>query len=203
MTRRPAAVVLVALVALAGCQAPTPTEPPPTRTTSAAAPSPTPSPSCTPEAGGASYPCTAAQYAAMKEKDALYAEAEAVYSRMFQENIRISRAGGVNAATAVMTETTAGRALESVIAVFRSLKERGLRAQGEDPRMTVQRLPGLAKEGTEVTLLVCVDASRWAFYKGKELVSKGASAEDRIYFGHSGGALKMLYVEGRRVESCD
>lgn len=202
MTRRPAAVVLVALVALTGCQAPTPSEPPPTRTTAAAAPSPTPSPSCTPEAGGASYPCTPAQYAAMKQKDALYAEAEAVYREFHAESVRLSRVGGAATATDLLKKLTTGSALKGITEVFASMHRRGVHAEGVDPEIRISRLPGRSKAGSIVALTICTDSTGWRYLKGDEQVGVGRIANEDVYFSRASGALKLIGVDGREAATC-
>ncbi|MEA5117241.1 MAG: hypothetical protein VB036_06435 [Propionicimonas sp.] len=138
----------------------------------------------------------------MKAKDALYAEAEAVYRKMFAENIRISRAGGVTEPTQVILETTASQARSNLMDIFKDLADGHLEARGDDPTIKVSRVPGVSKGGSTVTLLICVDASRWAFYRSGELISKGRPAEDRVYFSRLEDGLKMTYVEGRWVDSC-
>lgn len=70
---------------LAGCVQPA--EPTPSA-------SPTPTFLCTPEAGGAEAPCSEADYRKMKEKDALYAEAEQVYRKYKAEMLKALQAGG-------------------------------------------------------------------------------------------------------------
>ena len=203
MTRSPAAVALVALVTLTACQAPTPSDSPSAATTSPHSPTPTPSPTCTPEAGGAAYPCTPAQHAAMKEKDALYAEAEAVYRASFAESIRVSRDGGVEEATDIMLATSQGHFLQESVERARSLHERKVRAKGSDPRVvSVDRLPGPAKGGSVVAIRVCVDASGWGFYAGDELVTPGGVAIDDLYFRRFNGSLRIIGADGQDVDSC-
>lgn len=183
---------------LAGCQPPAPTVAP----TPTPATIPTPSFSCTPEAGGDAYECTQAQYDEMVAKDALYAEAEAVFQEFFAENIRISRAGGVEEPTEVLLATATGAFLENAMEIFRDMAKRGLKANGNDPTAAVKRLPGSSKGGSIVALSVCVDASGWAFYRGDELDSHGRPAEDHIYFSRIDGVLKMIGADGGWVDSC-
>ncbi len=196
-----ATAAMLAVVLLAGCQpgtAPTPTSP----SASSVSPVPTPTYQCTPEAGGEATPCTQIHYEEMKAKDRLYAEAEAVYREYFAENIRISRDGGVAEPTDVILRTTAGKVQDAVMEVFRSMEERGVRAEGDDPTLTIERAVGISREGSIVALEVCADASGWAFYSGKELASKGRPALERVYFARSDQLLKMIYSEGKWVEAC-
>lgn len=198
----------LAVVALAGCQlaapptTPAPTASTPTHTPSSPAPDPTPTPMCTPEAGGEEFPCTQADYDQMKAKDALYAEAEAVYSRFHEERVRISRAGGIAEPTAAILSTSQGAALDSVMESMRGMLDRGIHAKGESPQVSFSRVAGVSREGSVATLLACVDATGWAFYEGDELQSIGTHAENRVYFSRVDQTLKMTYIEGREVDSC-
>lgn len=197
-----ALAAMLAVVLLAGCQpgtAPTPTSP----SASTVSPVPTPTYQCTPEAGGEATPCTQIHYEEMKAKDRLYAEAEAVFREFFTENIRISRSGGVTEPTDVILATTEGVAREEAMAAFSNLVESKIRAEGEDPKVTIHREPGLSRAGSIVTLRTCVDGTGWGFYRGKELVSEPGFGEDRVYFSRIGQSLKMTYVEGRKVDTCD
>lgn len=199
--------MLVAAVAsmVAGCQPSspppsTPTGPPPS--SSPASPVPTPTYLCTPEAGGEETPCSQRQYDEMKTKDALYAEAEAVYREFFAENIRISRAGGITEPTEVILRTTSGAVQETVMAVFRDMAARRVHAEGDDPLLTIARAPGLSRNGSLVALQVCADASLWGFYTNGERVSSGRTAQERVYFARDNGLLKMAYSEGKWVDTC-
>jgi len=195
--------VLAASCLLAGCQPTSPLPSPGTMEPTSPSGAPTPTFRCTPEAGGEESPCTQAQYDEMKAKDALYAEAEAVYRKLFAENIRISRAGGVSEPTDVIAETTTGAFREDVMAIFEGLAERGLRARGSDPVVIVARAPGVSKEGSIVALSACVDARGWAFYRGDERVSEGKAAADLLYFNRvEDDALKIIGADGELVSSC-
>lgn len=200
--------MLVAAVAsmVAGCQPSspppsTPTGPPPS--SSPASPVPTPTYLCTPEAGGEETPCSQHQYDEMKAKDALYAEAEAVFREFFAENIRISRKGGVTEPTEAMLKTSHGSYLDDALELFRNLHAQNLRAEGADPVIVrVTRLAGQSKAGSIVALQVCVDAREWAFFDGDDLVTTGGMAEDDTYFAEVNGALKIIGADGRDVEAC-
>ncbi len=194
---------LAATLLLAGCQPSGPVGPTPSSPPASPTASPTPTFACTPEAGGEETPCSQTQYDQMKARDALYAEAEAVFREYFAENIRISRAGGVEEPTEVILATTTGSARESVMEAFREFARRGSRARGEDPVLSIAREPGISRGDSVVTMRACVDARGWAFYKGDEMVSEGRTAEDRVYFSVTGRGLKMSFIEGRWVTSCD
>jgi hypothetical protein len=194
-----AVAALAVLVTLAGCQAvasPTTTSTTPAPTVTSA--SPEPSFTCTPEAGGDEYECTQAQHDEMVAKDALYAEAEQVFRRLFAENIRISRAGGITEPTPVLLETSERYFLDDVMKEYRRLHRLEWVAKGEDPVITnVTRLAGRTKEGSVLAIRVCVDASGWGFYHGKTLKSPGGEAEDDLYFTRTDGVLQILGADGR------
>lgn len=199
------ATTILAVAMLTGCQpaSPTPTAGP---TMSPVSPTAVPTPTylCTPEAGGDEAPCSQIEYEDMKAKDALYAEAEAVYRTAFAENIRISRAGGVTEPTEVMLQTMYGFYLEDVLSLFQSQHERGTKARGKDPTIAeVKRLVGESKAGSIVALAFCVDATDWGFYQGDKRISAGSIAIDDTYFSRVNGDLKMIGADGRDVESCE
>ena len=165
---------------------------------------PTPTYLCTPEAGGEETPCSQFQYEEMKAKDALYAEAEAVYREFFAENIRISRTGGVTEPTAIMLATTSGAYLEDAIELFRGQHDRGTRAKGPDPTIgKIARLVGQSKGGSVVALKICVDATQWAFYKQDQRITDGIRAVDETYFAPVDGTLKIIGADGSEVDSCE
>lgn len=199
------ATTILAIATLTGCQpaSPTPTTGP---TMSPVSPTavPTPTYMCTPEAGGDEAPCSQIEYEDMKAKDALYAEAEAVYRTAFAENIRISRAGGVTEPTEVMLETMHGFYLDDALDLFQSLHARQLKAKGSDPLVVrVERLVGQSKAGSIVAIRVCVDSRGWSFYRSKKHISQGKVAEDDTYFARFDGVLKMIGADGRDLDACE
>lgn len=197
-----------AVCLLAGCQGPLPT-PSPSPTPSRAAtqlptptPTPTPSPRCTPEAGGAEYPCTQAQYDEMKAKDALYAEAEAVYREFYTESVRLSRAGGTSTPTDALLQTLSAAALDDFMRIFTGMLERGIHAEGSDPELHIVRLPGKSKAGSIVALSVCIDSRNWAYYRKERKVAPGRVAVDEAYFSRVGSVLRIVGTDGREVSEC-
>lgn len=200
-----AVVTLAAAIALvvAGCQ---PSSPSPSPTTSPTSPSPVPTPShmCTPEAGGDEAPCSEIQYNEMKVKDALYAEAEAVYREYWAEVVRIMRLGGVVEPTEVLLRTTDGFQLEDVVSRLSQLAADGVVARGEDPQIIwIRRLAGQSKSGSLVALATCVDATKWGFYAGDKLKFPGRAAADDLYFSRVDGVLKIIGADGQDATSCD
>jgi hypothetical protein len=140
----------------------------------------------------------------MKTKDALYAEAEAVYRQYWDEVVRIMRLGGVTEPTEVLLQTTHGFQREDVLTRLSQLIEDGVVARGEDPRIIwIQRLPGQSKSGSLVAMATCVDATKWGFYRGEKLKSPGRAAVDHLYFGRVDGILKIIGADGQDAISCD
>lgn len=166
-------------------------------------PSPAPSYRCTPEAGGDEFDCTQAQYDEMVAKDKLYAEAEAVYRKFFDEDVRIFRAGGITKASAVLLETTTGDFLQDSMNLYRSfVAEKRKIVGGEVKIAALQRLPGLSKAGSVVALRACTDASTTTTYIRGKAAGPGGTGEDTLYFGRVDGLLKIQGADGRAVKSC-
>lgn len=184
--------VFVVLWVMAGC---TPV--------SAPVVSPAPSFRCTPEAGGDEFDCSQHQYDEMVAKDALYAEAEAVYRKFLAEDTRIMRAGGVTEPTEVLLETTSGEFLEDVMGLYRDLAADGVRAKGGDPELrSFVRAPGRSKTGSEVSVTTCVDSSELEFFTNGKSEGAGLIALDENYFGRVAGALKLIGADGKLVKKC-
>ncbi|WP_377103174.1 hypothetical protein [Propionicimonas sp. T2.31MG-18] len=158
---------------------------------------------CTPEAGGAEFSCSQQQYDEMVAKDKLYAEAEAVYRRFLQEDLRISRTGGTESATSVLLETTAEAFLKKALEGYRQDRAEGLSARGGDRVVrSIERLAGVSKGGSLVALRACVDASSVTVYKAGKYVGKGLVTRDDLYFKRIGSALKVIGADGSEVSSC-
>ncbi len=191
LSGRLASIVVIACL-LAGCQP--------------AAPVPTNLPSfrCTPEAGGSEFDCTQHQYDEMVAKDKLYAEAEAVYRKFLAEDVRIMRAGGTDAPTPALLETTSGAFLADAMAEYVDMKKLGLRAEGPDPVLEfLVRQPGLSKGGSVVVFRSCIDASATSFTRGGEVQKHGPIALDTVYFGSVDAALKIIGADGGKVPECE
>lgn len=195
MLHRPRRLVFTAaaLCLLAAC---TPVSPTPT-------PSPAPSYRCTPEAGGDEFDCTQAQHDEMAAKDRLYAEAEAVYRKFFDEDVRIFRLGGITKTSAVLLETTTGDFLQDSMNLYRSfVAEERKTVGGEVKLAALRRLPGLSKAGSVVALRACTDASTTTTYIRGKAAGPGGIGEDTLYFGRVDGVLKIQGADGKAVKSC-
>lgn len=195
MVRSRIAASALACLLLAGCSpAPAPT------------PSPTPTPtfSCTPEAGGVAYECSQFDHEQMVAKDKLYAEAEAVYRKFFAEDERIYRAGGVDEPTPVLLETTTGRFLEGAMDLYHSLKRNKARmTEGSPVLKKLSRQPNLAREGSVVALLACVDATSVLLQGDAGYEKRGLLMLERLYFDQSSSALRLQSSQWKEVKSCD
>ena len=201
---RAAAAILAATFLLAACQPSSPVQTTPTSSSSSPVATPTPTFMCTPEAGGEASPCSQAQYDEMKAKDALYAEAEAVYRAYWAEVIRIMRAGGTREPTEVLLRTTTGFHQDDVMESLGELLEDGLRAKGDDPKIGwVKRLPGQTKEGSVVAISTCVDARGWGFYRQGQLVTPGRVGIDDLYFTKVDGSLRIMGADGEEAATCE
>lgn len=176
---------------LAGCQPP------------AVTPSPAPTFRCTPEAGGAEFECSQQQHDEMVAKDELYAEAEAVYRRFFEEDVRMFRIGGADEATEVLLDTTAGDFLRDSLDLYRKLKREGRKSVGGEIRLaSLVRAPGTSKGGSVVALRACIDASSTKTVVRGQVVEQGGSGSDLLYFGRFDAGLKIQGADGKAVESC-
>ena len=185
------ASIIVAACLLTGCQPPTPP------------PSPLPSYRCTPEAGGAEFDCSPKQYDDMVAKEKLYAEAEAVYRKFLAEDIRIMRAGGVDAPTSVLLETTSGAFLDDVMSEYTDMRSIGLHAEGSDPVLVaLVRQPGLSKGGSTVVLASCIDSTATAFVSRGKVQKHGPVARDTVYFAPAESSLRIIGADGGKVTSC-
>jgi len=186
------ASIIVAACLLTACQPPAPT------------PSPLPSYRCTPEAGGAEFDCSQKQYDDMVAKDKLYAEAEAVYRKFFEEDSRIFRAGGITEPTPALLETTTGAFLEDSMALYRSLHADTRKLVGGTIELTyLGRRPGVAKESSVAAMVACVDARTTAVQEHGKKVGQGQLVQDLLYFGRFEGKLKIQGADGQKEGSCD
>ena len=189
-----AAATLLAML-LAGCVQPT--DPSPSA-------SPSPTFMCTPEAGGDQAPCSEADYQKMKEKDALYAEAEQVYRKYTTLLMREMKAGGATRLPAELEALISGQDLnDSVLKRLREVRKEGLVVKGADVRIAwARRLPSLERDGSTVTMRLCGDASKLKAYKDGELVASGVVSEETVFFAGKAGDVTMLAIEYQDVKKC-
>lgn len=153
--------------------------------TPAATSTPTPRPTftCTPEAGGDGYPCTEADFQAMQAKDALYAEAEAVYRIHFAEVARIERDYRDLEITDTIRQTASGPYLASLELDIADLQRERITAQGDGPWLVyVRRSVGQVRAGAEIALEVCVDGSGLTIFSGGNKVGSAPISKSTVFF---------------------
>jgi hypothetical protein len=139
----------------------------------------------------------------MVAKDKLYAEAEAVYRRFFEEDVRIFRLGGISEPSPVLLDTTMGDFRNDSMALYRSFLEEGRKSVGGEIRLaSLERVPGASKGGSVVALRACVDASSTKTVSSGSAPERGGFGSDLLYFGRSGGVLKIQGADGEAVQSC-
>ena len=167
------------------------------------APSPTPSPTyqCVPEAGGDPVPCGPIEYEQAQARDALYAEAEAVYRKYWAESMSAERGEGDGIPPGIRG-IISGKFLTYEETLW-SKERRALRVGGNDPLLVrVDRLPGLTRDGSTVALLVCWDASQASYRSSAGEMEKGVISEQRVYLSRLDAVLKITNSEFREVDAC-
>lgn len=191
-----AAATLLAML-LAGCVQPT--DPSPSA-------SPSPTFMCTPEAGGDQAPCSEADYQKMKEKDALYAEAEQVYRKYKEEMLKALQAGGANTLPAGLATLVAeGEVREGIMESLRYFHKNNLRVVGGGSTIeTVTRRPSITRKGSVVAMDFCVDGRETIVYQGKKrLENQGSVAVDTAYFAKVSSVLKIVAASSKAVTKCE
>lgn len=189
------AVAALAAALLAGCVQPA--EPTPSA-------SPTPTYLCTPEAGGDEAPCSEADYQKMKEKDALYAEAEQVYRKYLDEFLAVGKKGGAKTMPSAMRQLIANDDLaNSIQRELQIIQESNLRVAGSSIKIAEsKRLPGRSRNGSVVGIDFCTDASANRLIRDGKTVGRGKVTRDMTFFGLSGEQLKMVSMQSKLVSKC-
>ncbi len=160
-------------------------------------PTPTPTFACTPEAGGTPAPCSQAEFEETKAKDALYAEAEAVYRRLFDIRTTLARSG--NPPDGAFDPYATGSALTDLNATALD----GVRIEGGEIKLAwLRRLPGLTVEGSTVALEACVDMSSGVAKRGGATLGPGNIALERVFFRRVDTTLKANAAQTKEVASC-
>lgn len=187
-----AAALITAL--LAGCVQPA--EPTPSA-------SPSPTFMCTPEAGGAEAPCSEVDYQKMKEKDALYAEAERVYRKYQAEVWKSAKSGGTEVLPKSLKSLIASEKVRAaVLAQLANVKARELIFKGEEILRTAARLPDRTSSGSEVAMDFCTDSRKVKIIRMGKLVSNGRLGYETAYFAAVDGSLKIVDMSAREVSEC-
>ena len=189
-----AVVALVGALALVGCT-PAPVVTP--------TPTPVPTFQCTPEAGGTASPCSQAQFDEMKRLDALYAEAEELNRRLRVEFETMYRQGGFTELPPGLTSILAGTAVDDALELGRLVHERkSMTVSGEAKVLWVRRNVGATKEGSELSLLVCVDGRSTITRTPGEADHSGRVILDALYFKHVNGGLKIWASGDGQASDC-
>jgi hypothetical protein len=159
--------------------------------------------SCTPEAGGTPYPCYRVQHDEVGKREALYAEAEAVYRKYLAEDERISRLGGVGEPTPVMQETMTSAALAEALETYRGFKKDKMRVEGGAMRVAwVRRQPDKLTSGMVVALSTCIDASSAHLVQPGSRDTPLGFIAGSVQLARESGALKVALVDGNEAASC-
>ncbi len=158
-------------------------------------PTPTPTFACTPEAGGTPSPCSQAEFEEMKAKDALYAEAEAVYRRTVQ--IRMDAYSGRPIPD--LTTVAVGSGLESLTTDL----QRGITIKsGELIIVSVARNPGQSREGSIVALTSCIDTTQADIYDRGTKITLNPRGIESTFYRRDGEALKLAYIGSKGSSPC-
>ncbi len=181
---------LVASSTLAACAGPS-------------APSPTPSPTyqCVPEAGGDPVPCGPIEYEQAQARDALYAEAEAVYRRFWTESDRLYASESPEV-TPEIEATTAGNFLKYVEEEF-AAPSYARRLSGNTRLVRLERYVGVSRSGSIVSLNACWDSSGATFSpRNGDPATAGGAVDENVFFSRFDGVLKLVDAESEAVNQC-
>lgn len=193
------------VLALAGCAAapsgtPTPTVfagGPASVAPASVAPSPVPT-VCPGTPGATPTPCTAAQTEELRTKAALYAEAEEVYRRFFEESGKIGTSDSLESDPVL--KLIAGPYVESYKRVW--AESRGITTSGPGILAYVTPAPGLSYEGSDVALSSCADGSKETAFDGDKSLGPLPKVRSLTYLKMVDGSLKVWWQQGQVVESC-
>ncbi|MDO5287126.1 MAG: hypothetical protein Q4G45_09965 [Actinomycetia bacterium] len=198
--RRVAGAVLAAAL-LAGCSG-----------SPAAAPSSLPEPTRSPTYGcvrpdGSSSPtpCTPQEYQQSREQAALVEEATAVWRRQFEEERRLTLAGGLASLTPTpeIEATMADPGKTDLMAILKMQHDQGITTVKLEDRLTTRWDPTPVDSEALVTLQGCVDGrgSIHVDRNGKDLGESGIILH-RWGFKRVDGKLKMYLDVAEDVTSC-
>lgn len=193
LSRRSRSLVVVLVgVALAGCSA-----------APVASPTPSPTYACMPEAGGEAVPCGPIEYEQSQRRDALYAEAEAVYRRFWAEMRRVELSP-TPVLTPELEATTSGAYREMLNELLE--QSRGYqRVSEEEPQLAwVKRLPGLSRSGSIVALRTCSENGQTLYANPEGPATEGLTGQHRLFFSPDGegGVLRIVDAESMTTSSC-
>lgn len=165
--------------------------------------SPTLSPAyrCVPEAGGDPVPCGPIEFEQAQARDALYAEAEAVYRRFWTEWERLY-AFESPAVSLEIEATTAGSFLKYVEAEF-AAPSYARRVAGNARLVRLARYVGGSHSGFTVSLNACWDSSGVTFSpRGGGPETTGGAVDENVFLSRLDGVLKLVEAESETVRQC-
>ena len=150
-------------------------------------------------------PCTPQEYQQSREQVALVEEATAVWRRQFEEDRRLTLAGGVASLTPTpeIEATMADPGKSAVMEGLKQIHDLGITAVKLEYRLKTRWDPTPIRQGAVVTLQGCLD-NRGSIYidrNGKDLGDSGVVFH-RWDFKHVDGKLKMYFTETREVPEC-
>ncbi len=172
-------------------------------------PEPTRSPTyrcARPDGSSSPTPCTPQEYQQSREQAALVEEATAVWRRQFEEDRRLTLAGGVASLTPTpeIEATMADPGMTLFLDVLKQLHDAGTTAVKLEYRLKTRWDPTPIREDALVTLQGCID-SRGSIYidrNGKDLGESSGIVLDRWGFKRFDGKLKMYYSSFEVVAAC-
>ena len=202
MYRRIPALAVAALVfALFACTASSPSPPP-------ASLPPLPY-TCPPTPGSqftTPYPCTSAEHSVNSkrlERDALEAEATAIFKRFDAEYSRLVWAGGSDTLTPDLEATLAEPMKSQILSELADQKHAGETVRGPQPRLSLRADWTRQREGSIVTLETCNDLRGASIYdKNGNKISDGEVAIGNRYFKRFDGTLQMFVSTVRMEDRC-
>ena len=155
-----------------------------------------------PEAGGEAVPCGPIEYEQSQRRNALYAEAEAVYRRYWAEKERLASMPDPSW-TAELEATTGGAFRESAMELVDRARGRQ-RVSGEPQLAWVKRLPGLSRSGSIVALRTCSENGQTLYANPEGPATEGLTGQHRLFFSPDGegGALRIVDAESMTTSSC-
>ncbi len=157
---------------------------------------------CIPVGGGESVPCTAEQYTQAVERDALVAEADAVYRRYWAEVSRLSRESAPEF-TPELDQVATGSIRRWITGELLPDLSKQTWVSGESQVARTSEFPGTSAAGSIITLQVCTDESAVQYTSGGGEAFAGPIREGRWYFVRdASGALKLVAGEYATVGSC-
>ena len=172
-------------------------------------PEPTRSPTyrcARPDGSSSPTPCTPQEYQQSREQAALVEEATAVWRRQFEEDRRLTLAGGVASLTPTpeIEATMADPGMTLFMDVLKQLHDAGTTAVKLEYRLKTRWDPTPIHEDALVTLQGCID-SRGSIYidrNGKDLGESSGILLHRWGFKRFDGKLKMTYTSFEEAAAC-